>query len=148
MKDGEKLRIVSFYFIHSIICLSLIIVSFHSFLKYYNIKDSSYPVKALVTEVNKDPMTHDLYKYKIKYVIDADTISNIYIGKGFKKGDLIDIVVYKSDPEIFEISLNRLFIKFLISAGFSIVFIVVLIVVILKPEYILKYSKYEIYYGD
>ena len=74
-------------------------------------KNDSYSVKAFVTKANKDPMTYDLYKYEIKYLIDTDTISNTYIGKGFKKGDLFDIVVYKSNPETFEISLNSLFIN-------------------------------------
>ncbi len=110
-------------------------------------KNNSYSVKAFVTEVNKDPMTND-YKYAINYLIDEDTISNIYIGKGFKKGDLFDIVVYKNDPETFEISLKSLLIKLLICSSLSVVFVVVLIIVILKPEYILKYSKNEIYYGD
>ena len=148
MKNSEKVRIVSFYFINSVICLSLILVSVHFALKYYNIKKDSYSVKAFVTEVNKDPMTHDLYKYGIRYVIDTDTISNIYIGKGLEKGDLFDIVVYKNNLSTFETSLHRLLIKLLICVCLSMVFIIVLIVVLRKPEYILKYSKYEIYYGD
>ena len=106
MNDRHKIRIVLFYFVTSVFSVSLVILTFHFWLKYMKLKNDSVKMKALITDKKPDPLTHGLFEYRIIYIISNDTIVNSFRGKEFKVDDKVNIVVYKKIRIFLNLSIN------------------------------------------
>ena len=148
MKTSDKTRIVGFYFVTVLLSVSILGSTLYLWVKHINLKNDGIITKGVIIDKNKDPLTHDLYDFSIIYVINNDTIINIFQGEGYEINDSLNVIVNKYNPDIFELTIDGLIKKALLGTGFGILFTIILVIGIVKPKYILKYFKGDIYYGD
>ena len=96
MKVSDKTRIVGFYFVTVLLSTSILVSTLYLLVKYINIKNDGILIKGVIIDKNKDPISHDLYDFSILYVINNDTMINIFQGEGYDINDSLEVIVNKN----------------------------------------------------